>query len=255
VRRAFLDTFAASLRALGEASERGIEPAAIRRVELLCVRTFDGRGADMAEAAQALDDDEMRSVWRAAPVIAATIDMAAGDEGALARMSYQLAESELVVPVPEGFPANPQLLDRAPEQLRMLADMLDAYPGPMLRRSTLEAGCFEFLIAENETANGHAGVASTWFGRFFVGLTGELLLLPPFGDALQQRLPPPGVLPWAGFPAVTLAAAIHVRGNTTKRRMAILALDEALCFAPTLVEHDLIAAGLLVEQYKKGPTC
>ena len=155
-----------------------------------------------------------------------------------------------------GFRIDPRLLGRPTEQLRTLTDLLEIFPGPLLERRTLEAACFEFLIAESESEDLADGIRpSEWFSSH-ADFVRPLLGVPGYRAALAPRQAPDGVIPWAGLPTVTLAAAIHVRRQTAQWARATRALDEALCFAPSLVTHDLIAANLLIHRLRAaGEPC
>jgi hypothetical protein len=255
VRKALLDTCDDFLRAVAEAPERGVDDLCIRRVELLCLRRLD-RHPDLTTAAgRRLSDDDFRLLWRVAPVLASAVDLALEHEEpeAAERLSQQLAAEEPPVQLTPAFRVDPQLLGRPRVLLKIIAeDILDAYPGPMLRRHTLEAAYLEFLMSAGTELDGANGsVPSAWFARH-QSLMAPLRLVPGYRSALDERLPSPGVLAWAGLPAVTLAAALHVRRSTRRWPEAIRALDEALRFAPLLVEHDLIAAGLLIRRLREA---
>jgi hypothetical protein len=258
VRKALLDTFVDFLGAIADAPERGVQQDVLRRVELLCLRRLDSHVEMTVEAGLALADDSFRSLWRAAPAIAATVDLAIQKQSgeAAERLSQQLTSDEPPVIDPGGFRVDPHLLGRPADLLREIGDVLDAYPGPLMIRRTLEAAYLEFLIAESEVLDAHVNVQpSKWFDQHRA-LIPPLLGIPGYKIALEERIPGAGVLPWAGLPALTLAAAIHVRRQTLHWQRATRALDEALLFAPTLVEHDLISAILLIDRLREeGQQC
>jgi hypothetical protein len=258
VRKALLDTFGAFFRAIAGAPQRGEDLSVLRRVELLCLRRLDSH-PDMTEAdGEALEDDEVRALWRAAPAVAASVDLVLQprSEASAARLSQQLTGEEPPLVAPAGFRVDPHLLGRSAELLGGIADVLEAYPGPLLTRRTLEAAYLEFLVAASEQTRGDdSSPPADWFDRH-QGLMGSLLGIPGYRAALDERLPEQGVLRWAGFPALTLAAAIHMRRQTRLWQRATLALDEALVFAPTLVEHDLVAASVLIARLRaEGQPC
>jgi hypothetical protein len=258
VRKALLDSFDGLLRALATAADRGIGDAVARRTELLCVRSFDKNIDRVRAASEKLGTDELRAVWRAAPVLAAAVDFAIcdDDDGAAQRLEQQLGSEDNGLPSVAGFALDGRLLDRPPELLRAMADVLDIFPGPLLERRTLESACFEFLITENDPAASNDLIRpSKWFDRHS-WLLKSLLAFPGYRAALEPRLPVPGTHPWAGLPSVTLGAAIHVRRQTDAWAYATRTLDEALPFAPTLVRHDLIAAELLIRRLREaGEPC
>jgi hypothetical protein len=248
VRKALLDTFGAFFRAVADGPQRGIEDEAIQRVELMCLRRLDSHPEKVLGDGQALEDVEIHALWRAAPAVAAAVDLLLqdGSDAAAARLSQQLTGEEPPLADPSGFRVDPHLLGRPADLLRGIAEVLEAYPGPLLARRTLEAAYLEFLIAASEQArDDDSSPPSDWFERHR-RLLPPLLEIPGYQAALDERLPARGVLRWASFPALTLAAAIHVRRQTSHWRQALCALDEALVFAPTLVEHDLVAASLLI---------
>jgi len=261
IRKALLDSFEGLLRALATASDRGIGDAVTRRVELLCVRGFDKDLTRAQATAAQLDDDELRAAWRVVPVLAAAVDFAAcdRDDGATQRLEQQLGSGHDGLPSLSGFAIDARLLNRPPELLRAMADVLDIFPGPLLERRTLEAACFEFLIAENAADEAEhpykVMCPSQWFDSW-IWLVKSLFSVSGYLRALEPRLAPSGTLPWAGLSCVTLAAAIHVRRQTDLWAHATRALDEALRFAPALVRHDLIAAELLIRRLRKaGEPC
>lgn len=264
LRKALLDTLVDSFRAIAGAEERGVSKEALRRVELLCLRRLDSHLDLVVEAGLALGEDDFRALWRAAPAIAATVDLAltGNSKEAVERLSQQLTggeppvDGETAVVDPGGFRVDPQLLDRPADLLRGIADALEAYPGPPLTRRSLEAAYLEFLMAASDGSRDRNGSPpSSWFERH-QELLRLLMAFPDYRMALEERLPAAGVMAWAGLPALVLAAAIHVRRQTARWQRATKALDEALGFAPSLVQHDLIAASLLIDRLRReGKPC
>lgn len=148
----------------------------------------------------------------------------------------------------EALPVAPKIeqlwLGMELEQFDAVSGILqkELLPKPLTFDGGAEAN-LQWLRAQKTSAD---PIVSTWMSSHHRLLnhpapTSEWIVLH-----LSSRAAAVGAAPWGAFPQLTLAAALHVCGDTDLATTAQAALDSAIEFAPLQVRRDLILARVLI---------
>jgi hypothetical protein len=219
-----------------------VELDAIARMSLRLLEVLDPTSEELAPGG-------MSALWRASPPTAASLDVPwAGYEGAQARCETFLGWVKDDGPPPAAGGRVSQLEMTLPAHvLQDLRRELGLQPAGLLDPAELQSTTFEWLLAQARSDDSDDRSPRAWYFRW------RRLLRDPvpatIGGSLSPhvaaRLPPAGSFEWGALPAVILVAAAHLITRSRYASLGVSALDEALQFAPRLVNHDLVLAIVL----------
>ena len=209
---------------------------------------------ELEPVADEVPEADAAALWRASPIVAAALDApwATFDESAAARCETFLGWT----PDTQSLPTGGARVDQAfvamgRDMLKEIRRSLGLLPTPLLDACELQAATFEWLLAAHAyDADDNASPRGWYFTKRRLlreSLSGSPLFREAVEEHLKHRLPPRGTEEWAAVPVVTLVAAAHIVAGTRASRDALLALDEALEWAPRLVAHDLLLVTVLLQ--------
>lgn len=226
------------VRAVNTAAAGGLLDArAACRLGLLLMRDL------RADASDAIDDEELRPLWSTAPVLAARLDLIADanpERESRLREALNWAPSQGTSALLTGEPVDQHFAGLPPERLVALRSEIDLVPKAVLDIDTLVAANFEWLIAASSGECNIESFVAEWARR----LRPPVVVTETMRCHLAKREPPAGTVTWAGFPALTLSAALVLVSNPGYHDANDL-LWEASVFAPRLVVRDLVLATAL----------
>jgi hypothetical protein len=247
-------------RILGEAIVSAAEEDAVGAAELarLSLRLLPA----LEPKDEPLTESGATALWRTAPLLATMLDVPRSeyDEAAAARCETFLGwvpGGDL--PDTGGALVTQAFLAMPPYALDDIRRSLGLLPSPFLDTCELQAATFEWLLRLAAFDEDDPGSPRNWYFRHLH------LLREPFGTApsrfaeeierhIKSRLPA-GTEKWAALPAVVLDAAAHIATRSRSANSALLALDEALEWAPRLVAHDVMLATVSLHDARAmGPT-
>ena len=209
---------------------------------------------ELEPVADEVPEADAAALWRASPLVAAALELpwARFDEAAAARCETFLGWT----PPSEDLPAGGGRVDQAflamsRDMLQEIRRSLGLLPTPLLDGCELQAATFEWLLESHAYDGDDIASPRGWY------FAKRRLLREPLGGApesfveavkehLKARLPPRGTEQWAALPGVSLLAAAHLVTRTRASTHALLALDEALEWAPRLVAHDVLLTTVLL---------
>lgn len=265
--RILLEAGAGAISALARVvSEGKAERRQLLRVLVHRAREVSEFGQNLAEVARQIDEDVVRSVWRASPAWGSFVDLPRWhmDPDAAARcqqfLSWKPGEEEIST-----GPAITQMeASKKPGDLYQIKQMMDLIPQGLLHRDQLLTAYFEGLIG-GRSDSGPSSIepeetpaAAWWHRQRWLSTEANSILSEEVRHQLGSRQPQKGVLSAAWLPYGTLAAACVALSDDLADEVCLaarLALDEALVFAPTLVEHDLVVALVVTSGNTRGAPC
>jgi hypothetical protein len=190
-------------------------------------------------------DSSVTALWEVGPCLAAGLDITDHpDEHSAARFRRYLGwdPSDGVDAIEPGGPVEQVFVGMTTETMEAIALSIRLVPDRVLSLDSLVEANFEWLLADKR-----GGEPRRWWQEWE-----QLLHETPeaFGEPASvhfgARRPPAGTEAWAGLPGATLAAALHLLGDTRRRVEATRALLAAVRFAPLLVARDLVLARILL---------
>ena len=197
------------------------------------------------DAANGVDDRDVRQMWQAAPSLAAYIDVAKaleGDPDALDRCG-QFIGWRPGQPLPPPRPGLQRVYLGMPAlQLRTIRDIVGLVPRQAVAADTYALANFEWLL----WAAASQRVVLDWWAKFGWLATDSIDdgMANEYLAARKAEFHPD--FPWRDVPQALLAAAMHIAAGTESTPEAIDAAQAGLAFAPRLVQHDLILARVLI---------
>lgn len=223
-------------RSVNEASARlALSPTAQARLALELIDR-------VAEEAVVTDDDAMRVLWATSPVLAARIDLAS-DLTNLAssriRESLGWTPDDGAVALFAGEPIDQLFIGMPVDSLEGIRRAIDLVPKSILDQESLVAANFEWLMAAKTAATNMVVPFLHRWSRISLrhGVCSEAM-----AHHLAQREAPKGTEPWAGFPSLTLFAALSLVDRAVNDANARDLLWDAAEFAPAIVTRDLVLA-------------
>lgn len=226
---------------------RTIGATAVARLSLLLVDELQPL------VAGAVADSDLALLWTTAPVLAARLDLVADtDGGRRNRLDEALGWSPADGP-DQLFTCDPvsnHFIGKSADQLRTMRTMTDLMPKAVLDKDMLVAANFEWLIACAAGECSAEEFYATWHRRRLAPVQQSDAMTAHLSRREAER----GTVPWVGFPALTLSAALAVTEPGHGSRPSHDLLWAAAEFAPQLVSRDLVLATALhavVDQEEK----
>ena len=190
-------------------------------------------------------DEELRPLWQLATGLATIVGFDLGVDSDTRNPEEFLGWSP--ASGVEALPVAPKIeqlwLGMELEQFDAVSGILqkELLPKPLTLDGGVEAN-LQWLRAEKASVG---PTVSSWMSSHHRLLnhpapTSEWIVLH-----LSSRAAAVGAAPWGAFPQLTLAAALHVCGDTDLATTSQAALDSAIEFAPLQVRRDLILARVL----------
>lgn len=208
----------------------------------------------------------LEDAWSVCPVLAARFDVRASetDQPAAERCDRFLGSSgdDLRLDSSGGRVSQVEA-GRSAAELRAMKRFLALVPTRPLDSEALVIANFEWLCAQKLAEEGELTLdkrPSEWVTRYGMLLesassTEEFSGASDLALHVEAREPTPGAFAFAALPQIALVAAAHLVYRSPLSKVGRNALEEAMAFAPRLVEHDLLLATVLASSAPAEIAC